>query len=179
MKLNSNSVLKILKVGTWIGFIGLCIKASSLLTSYLVSLFINSTASTNLYMGLDLSQLKEQSNTDYSILISCILLLFVLQAFLFFVLLQIFKYINIVSPFHDKIRKLFLNISGLSFAIGLVGKLTVEFSSRFISLGMSFPHLLEHIAIGDSFMFFGGFIFFISVLFKKGMELQTENDLTI
>lgn len=179
MKLNSNVLLKVLKVITWVGFIGLCIKAGSLLISYLVSMYFNSNGAKNLYMDLNLSQLKEQSNLEYSILVCLLILIIALQAFMFFVLLQIFKHINLVSPFHEKIRKLILNLSILSFIIGLLSKLTVGFSSRYLSQGMNFPHLIEHIAIGDSFMFFAGILFFISVLFTKGIELQTENDLTI
>lgn len=179
MKLNSNVVLKVLKVLTGVGFIGICVKAGSLLISYSVSMFVNPIGAKNLYMGLDLSQLKEQSSWEYSILLCCIFLIIALQALLFFVLLQIFKHLNLVSPFHEKIRKLILSLSILSFGIGLLSKITVGFSIRFISQGMSFPHLFEHIDIGDSFIFFGGILFFISVLFKKGIELQNENELTI
>ena len=179
MKVNSNTILKILKVLTWAGFIGLCIKAGSILFSFWVSMYRNNIAAKNLYMGLDLSQLKEHSSSAYSILVGCIILIIAIQAFLFFVLLQIFKYVNLGSPFHNNIRKLILNLSVLSFAIGLLSKLTVGYSERLISKAISFPHLYEHIGIGDSFIFFGGILFFISMVFKKGIELQTDNDLTI
>lgn len=179
MKLNSDLVLKILKILTWAGFLGLCVKAGSLLFSYCVSLFVNPNGAKNLYMGLDLSQLKEQSSSDYSILFFFTFLIVALQALMFFVLLRIFKHINVVSPFDEKIRTLILNLSVLTFGIGVLGKLTVGFSSRFINQGLSFPHLFEHIDMGDSFIFFSGIIFFISVLFKKGIELQTESELTI
>jgi hypothetical protein len=48
-----------------------------------------------------------------------------------------------------------------------------------MSQGLTFPRLFEHINSGDTFIFFAGILFFISILFKKGIELQTENDLTI
>ena len=147
--------------------------------SFLVSVLQNNEAAKNLYMGLNLAQLKERSNTAYAILVCCIFFIIALQAFMFFILLQIFKQINLGSPFNNKIKKLIFNLSMLVFAIGLLSKLTVKFSLKFISEGLSFPHLFELINIGDSFIFFGGILFFIAVLFKKGIEIQTENDLTI
>ncbi|MBK9737045.1 MAG: hypothetical protein IPO92_19660 [Saprospiraceae bacterium] len=176
MKLNSDVVLKVLKVLTWAGFLGLCVKAGSLLFSYSVSMFFNPIGAKNLYMGLDLSQLKEQSSSEYSILFFFIFLIIALQVLMFFVLLQIFKHINLVSPFDEKIRKLILNLSMLTFGIGLLSKLTVGFSSRFISQGMSFPHLFEHIDIGDSFVFFAGILFFISVIFKRELNYKMKTN---
>jgi len=35
---------------------------------------------------------------------------------------------------------------------------------------MNFPNLIEHIGLGDAFLFFAGILFFISVLYKKGTE---------
>lgn len=179
MTLKSNVVLKILKVLTWAGFIGLCVKAGSLMISYWVSMFRNPIGAKNLFMGLDLSQLKLHSNTEYSILVLCIISIFILQALMFFVLLQIFKNINLVSPFHETIGKLILKMSLLSFAIGLLSKLTIKFTDSYQSQGMNFLNLIEHIGLGDAFLFFAGILFFISVLYKKGIELQNENDLTI
>jgi len=96
MELNSNIVLKVLKVLTWAGFIGLCVKVGSLMISYWVSMFRSPIGIKNLFMGLDLSQLKLQSNTECSILVLCIVSIIILQALVFFVLLQIFK--NTLNP---------------------------------------------------------------------------------
>jgi hypothetical protein len=176
---NSNVILKVLKILTWAGFIGLCVKAGSLMTSYWVSMFRNPNEAKNLYMGLDLSQLKSHSNTEYSILVLCIVSIIILQALMFFVLLRIFKNINLVSPFHKTIGKLILKMSLLSFAIGLLSKLTLKFTDNYQSQGINFQNLIAHIGLGDAFLFFAGILFFISVLYKRGIELQTENDLTV
>lgn len=179
MKINSTIVLKVLKVLTWIGFIGLCIKAGSIIFSFFASLSYNPTAAKNLYLELNLWQLKEFNNTDYVILVLSIIFVIILQAAMFFVLLQIFKKINLVSPFHEKIGKLILRISAISLIIGLLSKLTIGLTSKYIKLGMDFPHLYEHVGQGNAFVFFAGILFFISILYKRGIELQNENDLTI
>lgn len=179
MKVNSNIILIILNVLTWIGFLGLCVKAGSIIYSFCVSIFYNPIGAKNLYAGLDLSQLMEQSKSEYGILVLCVIAIFILQTVMFFVLLQIFKNINLVSPFHEKIEKLILKLSLLSLGIGILSKLTLGFSSRYTNQGMEFPHLIEHIGLGDAFLLFAGMLFFISVLFKKGIELQNESELTI
>jgi hypothetical protein len=179
MILNSNIVLKILNILAWVGFLGLCVKAGSIIYSFCVSIFHNPIAATNLYWGLDLSQLKEYNNSEYTILVLCVIGIIILQTVMFFLLLQIFKNINLVSPFHEKIGKLILRLSLLAFGIGLLSKLTLRFSTQYTDQGMNFPHLIEHIGLGDAFVLFGGILFFISVLFKKGIELQNESDLTI
>lgn len=179
MTLNSNIVLKVLNVLTWIGFIGICIKAGSITYSFCLSIFYDPIVAKNLYRGLDLSQLMEHNKSEYAILVLCVIAIFILQTVMFFVLLQIFKNINLVSPFHEKIGKLILKLSFLSLGIGILSKLTMDFSSKYTNQGMEFPHLIEHIGLGDAFLLFAGMLFFISILFKKGIELQNESELTI
>ncbi len=179
MAINSKVLIKILNVLTWAGFIGLCIKAGALLFSYWVSMYRNALGAKNLYMGLDLSQLKEYGNMEYSILVACIFLIIALQAILFYVLIKIFQKINLLSPFHETIGKYFLRLSFLSLAIAVLSKLTVGMCSKYFSEGLTMPHLMEHIGLGDAFLFFAGVLFFIAVLYKRGIELQNENDLTI
>jgi len=50
---------------------------------------------------------------------------------MFYVLLKIFKDINMVSPFHETIGKLILNMSLLAFAIGGLSKLTLTLANSY------------------------------------------------
>lgn len=179
MSTKSTYILKFLNVMSWITFIGLCIKAGSLLISYGVSMFINEVGAKNLQLGLDLSQLKAYDVIDYSIMVFCITTITIFEALLFYAVIQIFLKINYVSPFHEKIGKLIQKMSAFSFFVGILSKITVSYSEKFIVMGMDFPHLTEHIGHGDAFLFFAGILYFISLLFAKGIELQNENDLTI
>ena len=179
MSVKSTYVLKFLNVISWIVFIGLCVKAGAIMYSYLVSMYLNEIGAKNLYLGLDLSQLKTTSNLQYSILVFCIISIILLQALLFYTVIQIFKKINFVSPFHETIGKLIKKMSVLSLIIGLLSKLIILLSEKYINLGMNFPHLIEFAGSGDAFLFFAGILYFISLLFAKGIELQNENDLTV
>jgi hypothetical protein len=179
MLVKSTYVLKFLNVISWIVFLGLCIKAGAILYSYWVSMYLNDFGAKNLYLGLDLSQLKSTSNLEFTILVFCIITITILQALLFYSVIQIFNKINFVSPFHKTIGKLIKKMSVFTLIIGILSKLTVLFSEKYIDMGMSFPHLIEFTGSGDVFLFFAGILYFISLLFAKGIELQNENDLTV
>jgi hypothetical protein len=53
--MKTNQILQILKVASWIMFIGLCIKTGAMIISFFVSLFINPEGAKDLYMGMNLS----------------------------------------------------------------------------------------------------------------------------
>ena len=179
MSSKKNFIFQFAHVLTWVVFVGFCVKAGSILVSYGISIFRNDIAAENLYMGLDLSQLKAQGNTLYSILVFCIAGIAILQALLFYTLIRIFLKINLVSPFHPAIGNQISLMSGLSLIIGLFSKATLSYANGFIKDGLQFPRLMDHIGLGDAFLFFAAILFVISVVFKRGVELQAENDLTV
>lgn len=179
MSQQTNWMLKFMHVLAWIAFIGLCVKAGTVIVGYCVGEFRNPAATWDLYMGLDLSQLKKADPVAYTILVFCVVGILVMEAFLFFFLVLMFRKINFVHPFHEAIGKLITRMSLLSLFIGILSKLTVDFSNRYVKEGMQFPHLNEHIGQGEAFLFFAGILFVIATVFKKGIELQKENELTV
>jgi hypothetical protein len=98
---------------------------------------------------------------------------------MFLILILIFKKINLISPFHEKIGQLFMRLSLFALAIAVMSKLTTGFCTKYFKLGVKMPHLNEQIGMGDAFLFFAGILFFVAVLYRRGIELQNENDLTI
>lgn len=179
MSTKSAYILKLLNIVSWIAFIGLCVKAGSLLASYGVSMFISEVGAKNLPLGLDLSALKAYDQIDYSIMVFCLTAITIFEALIFYAVIQIFLKINFVSPFHETIGKLIQKMSGFSLIVGLLSNVTVSYSEKFTAMGIQLPNLMEHIGLGDAFLFFAGILYFISQLFAKAIELQKENELTI
>ena len=172
-------VLKLTHVLTWIVFIGLCVNAGTILTSYTVSSFVNPAAASNLMLGLDLSALRSAGKVEYHIMVWGIIVVTVLEASLFYKLLQMFMKIDFQHPFQETIGKLILHMSVISLIVGVLSKQMTGFAEHYISKGISFPKLFQHIGHGDVFLFFAGILFVIATIFKKGIELQTENELTV
>ncbi|WP_343694903.1 hypothetical protein [Flavobacterium sp.] len=179
MSTKSTYILKFLNVMSWIAFIGLCIKAGTLLTSYGISMFFNEVGAKNLQLGLDLSQLKAYDVVDYSIMVFSITIITILEALVFYSVIQIFLKINYVSPFHETIGKLIQKMSAFSFLVGIFSNVIANYTQKFTAIGIPLPNLTEHIGLGDAFLFFAGILYFISQLFAKGIELQKESELTI
>lgn len=179
MKTKSTYVLKILDVIAWVVFLGLCIKAGALLYSFYVSMHLNEIAAKNLYMGLNLFELKAVNEVGYAALVIGIVAIIIAQALLFYTVIQIFRKINFISPFHESISKLIKKMALYSVIIGILSVFAMAYSEQFGDKGMFFPHLSEHIGQGSAFLFFGGILYFIYQLFLRGIALQQENELTI
>lgn len=179
MSTNTNWILKVTQVLTWIVFIGLSIKAGTVITSYIVSVVVNPVASANLMLGLDLSQLRSHGVVEYHIMVWGIVLVTVLQATLFYKLIQVFQKINFLNPFHETIGKLILHMSLIALFTGILSKMLTGFADHYMKRGLQMPHLMEYIGMGDAYLFFAGILFVIATIFKKGIELQKENELTV
>jgi len=96
MKSSTKLVLTILHVIAWIIFLGLCVKTGAILYSFFVSLAINPKGAGNIYMGLDLSSLYSFDKGNYVGIVSVMIILSFLNAFLFYLVVKIFLKINFV-----------------------------------------------------------------------------------
>jgi hypothetical protein len=179
MNKRSDILLKIIHVLAWIAALGLCVKAGSILVSYGVSLYVNEAAAKNLYLGLDLSALREKGPFEYGFMVWSIVLIISAQALLFFTVIQIFQKINMAQPFHGTIRKLIERMAWICLFVGIFSMQATGFAERYVAKGSSLPELARHVGHGDVFLFFAGILYFISLVYAKGIELQQENELTV
>jgi len=168
-----------MKVLTWLVFLGLCIKTGALIISFFVSEFINPLASKNFYLGFDLSNLKQFSNGHYSAMVLLIIVLSALKALMFYHVIKFFLRLNLMNPFSPDVAFLIKKISYVAFAIGTLSMIAIQYSRWLSKNGVVFTGLMEFIDSGAAFLFFSGIIFIISLVFKKGIEIQTENELTV
>jgi len=179
MKKKTHELLIVMKVLTWLVFLGLCIKTGALIISFFVSEFINPLASKNLYLGFDLSNLKQFSNGHYSAMVLVIIVLSALKALMFYHVIKFFLRLNLMNPFSPDVAFLIKKISYVAFAIGTLSMIAIQYSRWLSKNGVVFTGLMEFIDSGAAFLFFSGIIFIISLVFKKGIEIQTENELTV
>jgi hypothetical protein len=179
MKPKTTYVMKFLNVLAWTVFIGLCIKAGAILYSFLISMFFNEIAASNHYNGLDLSPIKANSIIGYATIVLSIVTIYTLQALMFYTIIQIFIKINILSPFDTIVGQLIKRMSIISFCIGVLSAIACSYAQNFTTTAYQVPALSEHLGHGSTFLFFAGILYFIALLFVRGIELQTENDLTV
>ena len=179
MAIKATPMLKFLHIVAWIVFIGLCINTGTVLFTYILSMFFYPEAAKNMLLGLDLSALRNEDHVHYSIVSIGIVIVLALKAWIFYLILLVFKRINYTSPFSATVGKLFKTMGILSFISGLLSIELVMHAKGYAKMGFTFPHLTDHIGDGTAFLFFAGVLYFVSLLFAKGIELQEENELTV
>lgn len=173
--MKTEQILEILKVIAWIIFIGLCIRTGALFISFIVSLFIQSDGTQFLYMEWNFSELFSTSKIHYIILASFIIFLSGLKAWLFYHVVKIISRININHPFSEYIAGIISKLSGISLQIGIVAFITNVYAKYLMNNKISF----NYDGGETEFLFLAGILYVIAVIFKRGIELQSENELTV
>jgi len=171
-------ILKALHVVSWIAFIGLCIEAGALIFNFLFTLF-KPIASKNIYKGLDLSEMYVNQFSQFVGLMGFVVLLSVLKAYLFYLVVKIFQKLNLVKPFDFVITRLIEKISYEAVAIAIVSVIAHQYTKRLIQSGYEVSHVEKYWNDTAAFLMMAAILAIISQVFKKGIELQNENDLTV
>ena len=175
--MKTKHVLILMKIISWIIFIGLCIKAGALIISSCVSLFVNHEAAKDLYLGLDLSNLYEYDKWYFIAVISLIISIAVLKAYMFYLVINIFLKFDLKNPFTLNTANLISKISYVALSIGVIAIISNDYNKWLITHRVETHILFDFGAEGVLFM--AGILFIVSYIFKHGVKLQSENELTI
>lgn len=175
MTTTNSTVIKIMNVLFWIAFIRLCIKTGALLISFIVSLFVNPQGANDLYLGLSLPDLYSYSKPHYIITMSLLIVLTGLKANIAFYVIKFFMKFNLSKPFNTNLSDLFLKISHIALETGILAIIAQNYAKWIMKKGVDIPIDWS----GGEILLFAGVIYLFALVFKKGTELQTENDLTV
>lgn len=176
MKTQTTTVLTIMKVLIWIVFIGLCIKTGALIISFLISLFGNPLAAYDLYLGFDLSSVQELGQWHYICYISTLIIFTGLKAEIAYLAIKIFMKFNLEHPFSESVSQLIGRIARMALIAGILVILLGGYVGWLTETGNIEISGWEG---GEGFLFLAGIVFIIAQVFKRGVELQSENELTI
>lgn len=181
METNTKRILSIMHVISWIIFIGACITAGALTCSYIITV-VKPEAAKNLYKGISFYRLYQSDPQMYFRTVTVIIFLACYKAYLAYFVVKIFLKLNLAAPFSEEIRMMISKISYAALSIGLISLIASSyfFDKESVRSGISpVEDLYEYIGSGAEYLFFGGIIFIIAQVFKRGIELQSENELTI
>lgn len=173
--MKTNQILKSMRVVSWIIFIGICIKAGVILISFIVSLFVNQEASKDLYLGLDLSSIYSFSVGHYVGFVFFMLFLSALQAFIFFLVIKLFSKFDEQIPFSQSVSDLISKISYVCLFAGFIALIGTGLSKWLENEDISIIYNWS----AEEFLFMAGVVFVIGLFYKRGVEIQSENELTI
>ena len=178
MSKKKDFILDALNVVSWIIFIGLCIEAGAIIFNYVYCL-INPIGAGNIYKGLNLSELYQNHFGHFNAVMSFIMVISVLKAYLFYLVVKIFMQLNLVKPFSAEIAKLIENISYEALGIVIVSIVANQYCNQLIKSGLELSNVDEYWGDIAAFLMMAAILYIISKIFNKGIELQTETELTI
>ncbi|PHR70726.1 MAG: hypothetical protein COA67_07940 [Lutibacter sp.] len=171
--MKTKRLLKIMHVIAWLVFIGLLIRIGTIITTYFISIG-NEQASQNLFEGLDLSAYRNHSFTQYSLIVGYKVLVFAIEAYIAFLITKLLSKLNLEIPFNTKVQRLMQKISYSIFYLWILA-MVHNTHVQFIGMKYDFPMDL----FSSDFIFLAGIIFIFAQIVKRGIELQSENELTI
>ncbi|SHM45320.1 Protein of unknown function [Cyclobacterium lianum] len=177
-KWETQPILMLLTIIIWSIFIGLCIKGGTLLFTSIYSLF-NPEVAQNLYQGLDLSVAREWHTGYYLGAISLLLGISIAKAYIFFLVIRVFLTIDLLHPFSKEVSVLISKIGKVTVEVGILIIIASGYFNWLSSETTSSPALSGFLGGAFEYLIMGAVIYSIALVFKRGVEIQTENDLTV
>ncbi len=178
MSKNKNIVFILLHIVTWIIFVGLCIEAGGLIVNFIFSLFKPEMVS-KLYQKLDLSSMYQQSKWTYFGMYGFVISISVLKSMLFYILIEMLYKLDLSKPFSSFAAKKITQISYFTFSIGILSFIASQTAKNLSHHGYEIDKLSQFWVDSEAFILMAAIIFVIAAIFRKGVEIQNENDLTI
>lgn len=178
MKSGTTTILSIVNGISVIIFWILCVQAGGLIFNS-IYLLLKPDGAEDMYLGKDIFQLFSLSQIHFSIIFILTVTVGVLKACAFFLTMMIFSTLDLVKPFSKEISLLISRISYLILATGILGTIAYAYSEWLEMKGFELKQLQGWWDDNYAYLLMGSIIFIISQVFKKGLELQSENDLTV
>jgi hypothetical protein len=173
-KTRTHQILMVMRVLAWIGFIGLAIKAGAMLISYGVS-WVNPAAAKDFYQGMNMDVLRQFSFKYYSMVMSLMIGLVMMKATVLSLVIKAVSKVNLTNPFTLEMVSVLERMSHLligSWVVAIIHNGYINWLSHRTEISLAdWPT--------DESFFMAGIVFVISQVFKRGVEIQSENELTI
>lgn len=181
-KISTKQILNFLNVLSWIIFLGLCIEAGGIIFNSIFTHFINPVAAKKFWEGIDFSGLYSFDFGHFFAIVVIMSIVAILKALMFYQIVKTLSYrkLNLSEPFSKELRTVIINIAYIVLAIGIFSKFGIGYSQWIAEKNISMPKT-EKMGFDGSgvWLFMSVILFVIAQIFRRGIELQEENNLTI
>ncbi len=178
MSKTNNFVFWTLYIVAWLIFVGLSIEAGGVIVNFFFSLY-NPEFVPNLYQKLDLTEMYQDSKWAFLGIYSFILSISILKAVLFYIVIRLMHKMDISKPFNSFVSRQISLISYFTLSIGLLSYIARQLAKNLMHHGYVTNNLNQFWADSQAFILMGAVIYIIATIFKKGVDIQNENDLTV
>ncbi|CAM4291228.1 DUF2975 domain-containing protein [Flavobacterium terrigena] len=182
IRISSKQILNVLRILCWIIFIGVCFEAGGILFNLFYTMLYNPIGAGFFWNQIDFSAIYEYDKGHFLAVTSIMSIIAILKAIMFYLIVKILenKELTISGPFNHSVRKFILNMAFLAIGIGFFSNYGVDYTEWLSKKGVVLP-TIHQLKLGgaDVWLFMGVTLIVISYVFKRGIELQEENDLTV
>ncbi|MFE3848604.1 DUF2975 domain-containing protein [Flavobacterium sp. LB3P45] len=182
MSIKKDTFLKALQVVLCILFIDICIEAGGFIFNTFFILVINPVDANKFWAEVNLSELYNYNQSYFITVTSLMIIVALMRPVMFYIIAKIFhhKILNLLQPFNETVRHFILKTAYLALGIGFLSFWGAKYIQDLVNQGMQMPDL-QHLRLGgaDVWLFMAVILFGIAQIFKKGIEIQNENDLTV
>ena len=178
MSKRNNFVFIGLHIVAWVIFVGLCIEAGGLIVNFVFSIYKPEFVQ-NLYQKLDLGDMYNRSEWAFFGMYSFILVVSLLKAYLFYIVAMLMHKIDLSKPFNSFVSEQITKISYCTFSIGILSYIARQTAKNLQHRGYAIDNLNPFWEASQAFILMAAVIYVIATIFKKGVEIQNENDLTV
>ncbi|HMP91803.1 MAG TPA: DUF2975 domain-containing protein [Phnomibacter sp.] len=178
MSTKTNFVWRFIQVVCWVIFIGLCIQTGALLFNFIYSLY-KPVATHRLYMQLNLHDLYQQNFAVYSGIMILIIGISAYKAYVFYRVIKLFEILNLVKPFSQQVQTAITQISYHGFGIGLISFVAHKVVTTKLQPSFSIGIAPSFWNDWGAYLMMSAILYVIALIFKKGIALQSEVDLTV
>ena len=157
-----------------IGYIGAIIAGLRIIIPFVISFF---TDKSPVGTGTGLDHIKETHLLPYIFLMSFVIALAIIKVQIWESLREILREINLHSPFSMKVANNIESISYIVLGLGIVYFIADQYIHY---VAKTIPDLNYGLFKTDyQYLFSAGIVYVISQIFKRGVELQEDNELTV
>ena len=184
MSKRTDFAFKSLSILAWIIFIGLCIESGGLIVNAIISIFFNPIASSRFWGNRNLYELYQFNQSHFVTIVVLLIIVAILKSIMIYLIINLFhkKKLNLANPFNEQLGRVLFNIGYLAFGIGLFSWWGNNFSKWLTMVGQNvLTQTLVNIKFegADVWLFMAIILLIFGMIFKKGIELQSENELTV
>ncbi|MEP7318771.1 MAG: DUF2975 domain-containing protein [Panacibacter sp.] len=177
MKTRTEIILVVLKVLAFMGAIKYSIDFGAQLTHFVAS-FINTDWAKRTYeVNLDIFNIHEKSIPYYSYAMCLTIAASALKATIWYVIFTLLTKLKFQTPFSMEVQKKLESIAYLLLAVWIVNSFLWETYTYYLRQDTGIQLLANN--SGDEYFFMAGIVYIISQVFKRGIEMQEENQLTV
>ena len=144
----------------------------------LVASFINSDWAKRTYeVDLNIFSIREHSSRFYVYAMCLTIAVSAIKALIWYVVFELLSKLKLQTPFSMEVEKKLERIAYLLLAVWIVRTIFWKIYIYYLlkATGIQLPINYS----GDEYLFIAGIIYIISQVFKRGIEIQEENDLTV